>query len=72
MAPGKWLRYDPRPITKGVTSKTEAQLSKRSHTSKLAESRQTFQGRRCYALYSREGEPVAVTITTGVIAHEQE
>jgi predicted transposase YbfD/YdcC len=25
------LQYDPRPITKGVTSKTEAQLSKTSH-----------------------------------------
>ena len=28
MAPGLWLQSDPRPITKGVTSKTEAQLSK--------------------------------------------
>jgi MFS family permease len=28
VAPGLWLRYDPRPITKGVTSKNEAQLAK--------------------------------------------
>jgi hypothetical protein len=38
VAPGLWLRCEPRPINKGVTSKAKAQLSKTSQRENLTES----------------------------------
>jgi hypothetical protein len=60
-------RFRPQPVEEVAFSDDLVPASFR--TPKPAESRQTFLGRRRYALYSREGEPVAMTITTGVIAH---
>jgi hypothetical protein len=60
-------RFRPQPVEEVAFSHDLVPAGFR--TPKPAESRQTYQGRRRYALYSRAGEPVAVTITTGVIVH---
>jgi hypothetical protein len=60
-------RFRPQPVEELSFSRDLVPAGFR--TEKPAVSRQTYQGKRRYALYSRAGEPVEVTITTGVIAH---